>query len=512
MKGKTRTDKQANVCQQRESGDVSSDQHQVYTIRSFTVLNALQTHRLVAAIRSLDMDFAYDHIQEEFLAPEHDESRDSRDNKDGEGEATASTTGQTGTAGRTNSSDLSAEFQETFRAFQQNPWGQKLGGLWDNVRQKGESVYKEATKEVNAASEEAAKGLSGWKETLVKQTKGLSLGGNASSSGDKKEDGAEASTTETARDVDEKKDDQKPTDGPNLLSKFKEEAAKRLKDIQKAEDAADEALARWGSSVAGFFKDAISVTGPEESDASGNVLFESRDGTGKRVIHTSRLEAQLHVIHTNPDRMMKDPESQAWAQWEKDFKIDEKTDDIAKDLEAYPELRKAMEALVPEKVQYQDFWRRYYFLRHIVETEEQRRKDILKGKLTFAHQLIDHSVNIFDYPGVAAEDEEEVDWDNDSDDEDVTPPSTATKPTTAATATQSKDKETEMEDKIKSPRPSNEHSLPDSDASYDIVSGAATTTSGTPKGTQTPTQTKTTAPAPAATSKVDDESSDDDWE
>ncbi|KAI5305076.1 hypothetical protein KEM56_005362 [Ascosphaera pollenicola] len=430
------------------------------------------------------MDIAYDHIQEELLAPEHDESQKTSTDKDNKNDE--ATGGQPSTAGQTGSSDLGAEFQETFRAFQQNPWGQKLGGFWDNVRQKGESVYKEATKEYNAASEEAAKGLSGWKETLVRQTRGLSLGGGASSSEPKQEDGTEK-LPETTRDMEEKSEDQKTADGANFLSKFKEEAAKKLKDIQKAEDAADEALARWRSNVASFFKDAISVTGPEGSDASGNVLFESRDGTGKRVIHTSRLEAQLHVIHANPDRMMKDPESQAWAQWANDFKIDEKTDDIARDLEAYPELRKAMEQLVPEKVQYPDFWRRYYFLRHIVETEEQRRKEILKD--------------------VSNEEEEEVDWDNDSDEEDVTPPTTATK--SAAPATQDKGKD--AEDKPKSPRPSNEQSLPDSDASYDIVSGAATATSGTPKGSQTPIQTKT-APATTKVSKAEEESSDDDWE
>ncbi|KAI5291381.1 hypothetical protein KEM54_005083 [Ascosphaera aggregata] len=435
------------------------------------------------------MDFAYDHIQEEILAssdsnPEGNTPRDTLNNttdKDDKQEE-SSHEPTTASAGRVGGNDLSTEFQETFRALQQNPWGQKLGGIWDHVRQKGESVYKEATKEYSTASGEAAKGLSGWKESIVKQTRGLSLGGSTSSSDEKRKQNEEVTrqSTEITSET-EAKEDPKAADGTTLLTKFKDEAAKRLKDIQKAEDAADEALARWGSTVAGFFKDAISVTGPDGSDASGNVLFESRDGSGKRVIHTSRLEAQLHVIHANPDRMMNDPESQAWPQWQKDFKVEEKTDVIAKDLEAYPELRKAMEALVPEKVQYQDFWRRYYFLRHIVETEEQRRKDILKG---------------------AASEEEEVDWDNDSDDEGATPIGSPQH----ASASRGED-----EDNIlRRSRPSNEQSLPDSDASYDIVSGTATTTPRTPKGADAPAAPSAAKPQKAA--EKEEESSDDDWE
>ena len=60
--------------------------------------------------------------------------------------------------------------------------------------------------------------------------------------------------------------------------------------------------------------------------------------------------------------------------------MEKKTDAIAKDLEKYDELRRAMEKLVPERVEYSDFWKRYYFLRHVIETEEAKRREMLKGK------------------------------------------------------------------------------------------------------------------------------------
>jgi len=61
--------------------------------------------------------------------------------------------------------------------------------------------------------------------------------------------------------------------------------------------------------------------------------------------------------------------------------VESKTDDISTNLEKYKELRTAMEKLVPDQVAYGDFWRRYYFLRHSIETAEARRRDLLKGTL-----------------------------------------------------------------------------------------------------------------------------------
>jgi hypothetical protein len=77
---------------------------------------------------------------------------------------------------------------------------------------------------------------------------------------------------------------------------------------------------------------------------------------------------------------MKDPSGDEFEAWTKDFDIDSKTKDIADDLSKYPELRETMEKLVPDQIPYADFWKRYYFLRHGIETAEARRRDLLKGK------------------------------------------------------------------------------------------------------------------------------------
>jgi BSD domain len=94
---------------------------------------------------------------------------------------------------------------------------------------------------------------------------------------------------------------------------------------------------------------------------------------------TTRLDAQLHMLHTNLELFGADSSEKSFVEWTKEFSADERTDQIAKDLERYPELRSTMEKLVPDSVQYADFWRRYYFLRNELDMEEQKRKELLKG-------------------------------------------------------------------------------------------------------------------------------------
>lgn len=195
-----------------------------------------------------------------------------------------------------------------------------------------------------------------------------------------------ATSDDKATDADDSQTTPKNAEGKDatvesetMLSRLRSEAAKRLQDLQKAEDAADEALLKFGSNVRDFFKDAISIAPPDGSGQGSTVLFESKDAQGKRVIHTSRFDAQLHVIHTSVESFSKDPAGDEFQTWAKDFDAEKKTDDITADLEKYPELRASMEKAVPGEVAYADFWKRYYFLRHGIETAESRRRELLKG-------------------------------------------------------------------------------------------------------------------------------------
>jgi hypothetical protein len=236
-------------------------------------------------------------------------------------------------------------------------------------------VYSQASKELAEVGEDATKGFADLRESIISRTRGLSL--SAGQGNPRETSGSQAASTSTSATDDKGGSGESET----YLERLRSEASKRLKDLQQAEDAADEALLRFGSNVRDFLRDAISVAPPDNTEQGSTVLFESKDSSGKRVIHTSRFDAQLHVIHTSTESLTKDPTGPEYEQWVKDFDVEKKTADIANDLEKYPDLRATMEKLVPDQIPYADFWKRYYFLRHGIETAESRRRDLLKGML-----------------------------------------------------------------------------------------------------------------------------------
>ncbi|TKA71742.1 hypothetical protein B0A49_04993 [Cryomyces minteri] len=427
------------------------------------------------------MDVAYDHIQEEALSP--DEPSDKQDN---------------------NQRGLNSEFQEAFKAVSASPWGARLGGFFGTVKKQSESYYEGARQELTTVSSEATKGFTDLRSSIINRTRSLSFTQSQSAP----EDAPLATPSSRAQASNDapiesapNKPDSLPADivkeAEGMLSRLRLEAAARLKTISKAEDAADEALLKFGTNIRNFLRDA--------------------DAEGKRVIHTTRFDAQLHVIHSSLDSFSRDAASPEFEPWAREFDVEKQTERIGRDLEAYEELRRAMEKLVPERVTYEEFWKRYYFLRHVIETEEQRRRELLKG--------------------ASAEEEEQVTWDassssgdeDDDDDESLTPnPATPSlQPTsphpihesTAPQPTASTPTDTDHLKPTAEPHLSHdERSQADSDASYDIVSGATSRAPGSPRGldkekeSSNPREQKGDAAGTGKTEGVAEESDEEDWE
>ncbi|KAM0805451.1 hypothetical protein BDR22DRAFT_832564 [Usnea florida] len=415
------------------------------------------------------MDIAYDHIQEEALSPDEIAGKKPQDPNDKKG-------------------NLNTEFQEAYKSFSSSPWGARLGGFFSDVRKHGETYYEGARQEATAASGEALKGFTDLRSTLVSRARSLSTGQSPPASptatdrtlgteGEKEGKDKERSESEALRESE------------GVVSRFRAEAAKRLKELEKAEEAADAAIFKFGANIGNFLRDAVTIAPPTEEtnkDGSRKVFFESQDQDGKRVIHSTRFDAQLHAIHSSFESFTSDPASAEYAKWKDDFNVEKKTDAIAQDLEKYEELRRTMEKLVPEKVEYKDFWTRYYFLRMVVETEEQRRRDLLKG----ATESTDENIG----------------WDDDSDtsdneDQASTPQQShpvAPTPSSSSSAapeppqnqphppstTLTKPAEPQEPPSLKPAEPRRSQdalSQPDSDTSYDVVSGATSRAPGSPR-------------------------------
>lgn len=321
------------------------------------------------------MDVAYDHIQEETLAPDSD-----------------SHTPASSSQQQQQTSTLPTEFQQAFQAVSASPWGATLGGWFTQARKQGETLYNDLQKEATEASSQATKGLSSLRETVASRARGVSFAatGEAGAISDiPGEEGVPIATPAPATNTGGERPENLPTDivkeAGSIVASLRLTAAAKLKDLQRAEDAADEALLKFGTNVRNFLRDAVTITAPdEEAGGRKEVLFETQEpGTGKKVFHSTRLDAQLHAIHANTGSFTEDPgQGEEWQKWSEEFDVEKKTGDIATDLETYPELRRAMEKSVPEKVEYTAFWMRYYFLRKAVEEEEKRRKEVLKGMST----------------------------------------------------------------------------------------------------------------------------------
>ena len=328
------------------------------------------------------MDFAYDQIQEESLPTDQRSAQPSSSSQP--------------------PTDLNTEFQQAFKAVSSSPWGARLGGFFAQAKKQGESLYSDAQKEYANRSEQAVKVAGELQKSLVESTRNISLAPDAGAANtsfsdpnfalpenvatEKGKEKVEVKETETTAQA--TRPDSLPADivkeATSLVSLLRSKAVTatanlNLQKIQAAEDAADEALLKFGTNIKSFLRDAVTVTAPSSSSSTSEVLFETNDAEGKRVIHSSRFDAQLHVIHTSPQTFVADPDSAEYGEFAKSFDIGAKTDDVAKDLEKYPELRRAMEKLVPEKVEYAVFWSRYYFLRKVIQEEEVRRREVLKG-------------------------------------------------------------------------------------------------------------------------------------
>ena len=354
------------------------------------------------------MDIAYDHIQEESFSPTSEKPTQQAPS---DPEASSTTAPP---------SDIKTDLSTAFKAAASSPWGSTLNSWFSSARQQGQSFYQDLQKEASEASEQATKGFSSLREEVVKRTRSLSLSGPAAGPeglvpGEEAvpvvRDGGEVERVVSGGAAAEAEALQQPTgDRPEslpadivkeagtLVASLRSTAASKLKDLQRAEDAADEALLKFGTNIRNFLRDAVVISAPDDDDAKDSeLLFETQEpGTGKKVFHSTRLDAQLHAIHSSVGSFTQDPsEGEEWEKWRAEFDVEKKTEDIARDLERYEELRRAMERLVPEKVEYKVFWMRYYFLRKAVEEEERRRREVLKGETVIRKWLARHYANAF---------------------------------------------------------------------------------------------------------------------
>ncbi|KAJ8099349.1 hypothetical protein POJ06DRAFT_282393 [Lipomyces tetrasporus] len=388
------------------------------------------------------MDTAYDAIQQEALPDKDFVDRPAE-----------------GSSSEQAAPTLSEEINDAVQTFQHSAWGAKIGGLWETVRKQGEAALDITKKDISVASEMATKEFASLSEQLRTSTIANQVATQASafvnSASERLSfDGGEGSSSRSAQIADRVRIAPKSTS--KMFAVLKQKAQARVEELDKVE--ISKYLNQVGKEVAEFLKDAVTIDPGEDDYTEGtktpitkDILFDVPDDI-KRQIYTTRLDAQLHALHTSTEPFLTDSDDTAYQEFANGFSVDSQTTTIAGDLDHYPELRKLMEKVVPEKITYEEFWKRYYFLREQINQEELRRKQLLNE---------------------AGQAEDNFDWDEEDEDDEVAAqakagqaPSISTKTSNSTDTLKAEEAEiaqTEAESKSASSRPSSE-------SSYDVVS------------------------------------------
>ncbi|KAI8141871.1 hypothetical protein BJV82DRAFT_617842 [Fennellomyces sp. T-0311] len=165
---------------------------------------------------------------------------------------------------------------------------------------------------------------------------------------------------------------------------------------------AEQYLQKFGTEVVDVLSKTITVLEPDSGDERSR-----ESGESTRHVYATRKESLLAKMRADPDTYLQDPAKTVAGDTSKlkvletfnaGFSIDAYTEEIARLLDEFPQVREMMNDLVPVQVNYTAFWQRYFYHVWVIEQDEQKRQMIVKG---------------------VDDDDDDADFKWDSDDEDV---------------------------------------------------------------------------------------------
>ncbi|KAG2186023.1 hypothetical protein INT43_002461 [Umbelopsis isabellina] len=156
---------------------------------------------------------------------------------------------------------------------------------------------------------------------------------------------------------------------------------------------AEQYLEKFGTDAVQTLSRAITVVAPEDSEYAdsefGTSSATENQSSSKRIYwniySTSRKEAMVAELRTDKSYFMMPPTQEdedvkkIYETFVAGFSVEEYTDEIAKLLQEYPDLRQTMDELVPVQVSYHDFWLRYFYRSWKIDQEDEKRRQIVQG-------------------------------------------------------------------------------------------------------------------------------------
>ncbi|KAI7877935.1 hypothetical protein K492DRAFT_238885 [Lichtheimia hyalospora FSU 10163] len=167
---------------------------------------------------------------------------------------------------------------------------------------------------------------------------------------------------------------------------------------------AEQYMQKFGTEVMQTLNKTITVLNPDDpSTTQGKQSSEQHDSTKQPTstrVFANRKDQLLAEMRSNEDTFLNDVNDTKDME---QFDAEKRTEEIAKLLDEYSELREMMDNLVPVKVSYVLFWKRYFYHAWKIEEDDKKRQLITK----------------------AAQEEEDFKWDSEDEDEEQSPKDTA---------------------------------------------------------------------------------------
>jgi len=169
---------------------------------------------------------------------------------------------------------------------------------------------------------------------------------------------------------------------------------------EKSDELADQAYVSAKSSLSSAWRYAAGYATQmfTEEDLEAEALLVQ--GAQEPVI-LNRLQAQLYALATDPDTFLTDPhpdDSVEFESWK--CELDKRQGEISELMVNNVNIRKSYQTLVPEKVNHNLFWKRYFFKVHLIELQESKRQ-MLKKRAAEVSSANDEEINWDDVADLA---------------------------------------------------------------------------------------------------------------
>merc|ERR1711953_724833 len=170
---------------------------------------------------------------------------------------------------------------------------------------------------------------------------------------------------------------------------------------EKSDEVADQAFEGVKTSVTSAWRYAAGYATQmfTEEDLEAEALLV-KDGDQEPVI-MNRLQAQLYALASDPATFLSDPDPDDQVEYEKwKCDLDKRQGEISDLMVANANVRKNYSTLVPDKVNHNLFWNRYFFKVHLIELQENKRQQ-LKARAEASVNANDEEINWDDVAEIA---------------------------------------------------------------------------------------------------------------